>query len=47
MCGQSLDRASRAESAGVGDTQDGNQNYSIEDRWKDLDVGELDGDDER
>lgn len=47
ICAQSLHGTGRAESAGVGDTHDRNQNNSVENRRESLDVGELDGDDER
>lgn len=44
---KSLDRASRAICARVGDTHDGDQNNGVEDRRQNLDAGELDGNDER
>lgn len=47
ICCQSLHRASRAERAGIGDTENGNHDDSIEDRREDLDASELNSDDER
>lgn len=47
VCGKSLNCASRAVSAGVGDTHDGNQNDGVEDRRQNLDTGKFDGNDER
>jgi len=46
LSSKSLERASRAESARVGDGQDSNGNHSVEDGWQTLDAGVLDGDDE-
>jgi hypothetical protein len=47
ICSKSLDCASRAVSAGVGNAHDRNQDNGVEDRRQDLNTGKLDGDDER
>jgi hypothetical protein len=47
ICSKSLDCASRAVSAGVGNAHDCDQDNGVEDRRQDLDTSKLDGNDER
>lgn len=47
VLGQSLEGSGGSKGAGVGDTHDRNQDHGVEDGWKDLDTGKLDGNDER
>jgi hypothetical protein len=47
ICSKSLDCASRAVSAGVGNAHDCDQDDGVEDRRQDLDTCKLDGNDER
>ena len=46
ICGQSLNRSSRAKSAGIRNTHDGNQDDCVENGRQSLDTGELNGNDE-
>ena len=47
ICSQGLDRSGRAESAGVGNAHDRDQDDGVENRWEGLDASKVNCNDKR